>query len=79
MVTTIQLNEDVKKALDRLKSNKETYEDVIISLMKTAEKCKKEREDFLIEGCKEMYQDMIDINKEWEAVDADFDWEWNED
>ena len=34
MVTTIQLNENVKSALDRLKSNKETYEEVILNLMK---------------------------------------------
>ena len=43
MVTTIQLNENVKSALDRLKSNKETYEEVILSLMKIAEKCKREQ------------------------------------
>ncbi len=68
MVTTIQLHENVKSALDRLKSNKETYEEVILSLMKIAEKCKREREQLLIEGCKEMYKDMIEINKEWEGT-----------
>ncbi|MDO8516836.1 MAG: hypothetical protein Q7S33_01815 [Nanoarchaeota archaeon] len=36
----------------------------------------KEQEQFLIEGCKEMYNDMIQINKEWESIDSDFDWEW---
>ena len=30
MVTTIQINENVKKALDKMKTNKETYEDVFI-------------------------------------------------
>lgn len=68
MVTTIQLNENVKSALDRLKSNKETYEEVILNLMKIAEKCKREQEQLLIEGCKEMYKDMIEINKEWECT-----------
>jgi len=68
MVTTIQLNEDVKNALDRLKTNKETYEQVILNLMNIAEKCKREQEQLLIEGCKEMYKDMIKINKEWEGT-----------
>lgn len=78
MVTTIQLNENVKNALDRLKSNKETYEEVIINLMKTAEKCKREQEQLLIEGCKVMAKDMIAINKEWENIDSDIDWEWKD-
>ena len=68
MVTTIQLNEDVKKALDRMKSNKETYEEVILNLMKIAEKHKREQEQLLIEGCKEMYDDMLKITKEWEGT-----------
>ena len=78
MVTTIQLNENVKNALDRLKSNKETYEEVIVTLINSAEKCKREQEELLIEGCKVMAQDMIEINKEWESVDSDIDWEWND-
>ena len=77
MVTTIQLNENVKTALDRLKTNKETYEEIIITLMKISEKSKREQEDLLIESCKVMYKDMIEINKEWETADADIDWEWN--
>jgi predicted CopG family antitoxin len=76
MVTTIQLSENVKSSLDRLKSKKETYEDVIVNLMRCAEENKKEQEQLLIEGCKEMAEDMIRINKEWEVVDADIDWEW---
>ena len=74
MVTTIQLNENVKSALDRLKSNKETYEEVILSLMKIAEKCKREQEQFLIEGYKEMAEESLRITKEWEATDATLDW-----
>lgn len=65
MVTTIQLKKNVKDALDRMKSNKETYEDVILNLMETAEKCKREEEQLLIEGCKEMYGDMLKITQEW--------------
>jgi len=76
MITTIQLNENVKKALDRIKSGKETYEQVIINLMKQVEEQKRKDEALLIEGCREMYKDMIEINKEWEATDASVDWEW---
>lgn len=75
MVTTIQLNENVKKALDRMKSNKETYEDVILNLMKIAEKCKREQEELMIEGCKVMAEESLRITKEWETTDATLDWE----
>ena len=68
MVTSIQLNEEVKKALDRLKSNKETYEEVILNLMKVAEKHRLEQEELLIEGCKEMHADMLKTAKEWEGT-----------
>ena len=78
MVTTIQLNENVKKALDRMKNNKETYEEVILNLMKIAEKCKREQKQLLIEGCRVMAKDMIEINKEWETADSDIDWEWKD-
>jgi len=75
MVTTIQLNENVKSALDRLKSNKETYEEIILNLMKIAEKCKREQEQLLIEGYKEMADESLRIIKEWETTDATLDWE----
>ena len=68
MVTTIQLNENVKKALDRMKSDKETYEEVIVNLMKSAEERKVKQEQFLIEGCKEMAEDTLKITKEWERT-----------
>ena len=76
MVTTIQLNENVKKALDRMKSNKETYEDIILSLMKIAEKCKREQEELLIEGCKEMAEESLKVTKEFEAIENLDNWEW---
>ena len=76
MVTTIQLNEDVKKALDRMKTNKETYEQVILNLMKIAEKCKREQEQLLIEGCKVMAEESLKITKEFEAIENLDDWEW---
>jgi predicted CopG family antitoxin len=68
MVTTIQLNENVKKTLDGLKTGRETYEDVILSLMKFVEKHKREQEQLLIEGCKEMAEESLKIAKEWEGT-----------
>ena len=76
MVTTIQLNENVKKALDRMKSNKETYEEVILNLMKIAEKSKRENEQLLIEGCKVMAEENLKIAREFEAIEDLDDWEW---
>lgn len=78
MVTTIQLNENVKRELDKFNSGKETYEQIIINLMKIVEEQKRKQKELLIEGCKEMYGDMLKITKEWEAVDDELDWEWNE-
>ncbi len=76
MVTTIQLNEDVKNALDRMKNNKETYEEVILNLMKIAEKCKRERAQLLIEGCKVMAEESLKITKEFEGIENLDNWEW---
>ena len=78
MVTTIQLNEHVKEALNGFNSGKETYEQIILKLMEIAEEKKRKKEELMIEGCKEMYGDMLRINKEWEVADAELDWEWDE-
>ena len=79
MVTTIQLNEDVKKALDRIKSKKETYEDVIVNLMQIAEENKRKQEELLIEGYKEMAEESLKIANDWEetlmdGLDKDEKW-----
>lgn len=76
MITTIQLNENVKKELDRLKSMKKTYEEVIVELIKIAEQSKRKKEQLLIEGYKEMAEESLRIAKEFEAIEEDFDWEW---
>lgn len=76
MVTTIQLNESVKESLDKLKNNKQTYEDVILDLMKIAEECRRRQEKLLIEGYKETAEESLKITKEFEAIESDFDWEW---
>ncbi len=68
MVTTIQLNESVKKTLDRLKTERETYENVIVRIIEQIDKQKRKQEELLIEGCREMYSDLVNISKEWELT-----------
>lgn len=76
MITTIQIKQNVKNELDRLKTGKESYEEVILALMKIAEKCKRGQEQLLIEGYKEMAKESLKINKEFEFIEEDFDWKW---
>ena len=79
MITTIQLNKDVKNSLDRMKeTSKETYEEVIVKIMQQVEEQKRKQRELLIEGCKEMAEDSLRITKEFEVADAEIDWEWNE-
>lgn len=69
MVTTIQLNEDVKMALDRLKSkSKRTYEDVIVNLIDKADNDKKNMEELLKEEALEFAEESLRIAKEWEGT-----------
>lgn len=74
-ITSIQIRENVKNALDRMKINKESYEEVILNLMKTAEQCKRNQRELLIEGCKEMAEESLRITKEWETTDAELNWD----
>jgi predicted CopG family antitoxin len=74
-ITTIQIRECLKKALDKLKTNRESYEDVILNLLKTAEQCKRNQRDLLIEGCKEMAEENLRITKEFEAIEDLSEWE----
>ena len=76
MVTTIQLNENVKKELDKLKKDKETYEEVILELMEIAEKKKREHIELMIEGAKETAEESLKITKEFEAIENLDNWEW---
>jgi len=77
MITTIQIHKNIKNELDRLKETKnETYEDVILELMKIAEQKKRKQTELLIEGCKEMAKDSLRITKEWENTDRTLDWEY---
>lgn len=77
MMTTIQLSDETKRALERAKEkNSETYEQVIQNLLQRIEEQKRKQKELLIEGCKEMAEDSLRITKEWEATDSALDWEW---
>ncbi len=74
MVTSIQIHEVVKKELDILKeNNKESYEDVIMRLIESAEKQKRTQAEFLIQGYKEMAQESLKITKEWAVTETNWD------
>jgi len=75
-ITTIQIRENVKNQLDRLKTNRQSYEEVILNLMKQAEQCKRSKEQLLIEGCKAMAGESLKITKEFESLEDLRDWEW---
>ena len=76
MITTIQIHKKVKDELDILKTENESYEEIILSLMKNVEKQKREQEQLLIEGYKEMAKESLKITKEFETIEEDFDWKW---
>ena len=76
MITTIQIRENVKNQLDRVKqSEKQTYEEIILALIKIAELQKRKQESLLIEGCKVMAEESLKICKEWETTDATLNWD----
>ncbi len=74
MITTIQLSEKTKKALDKVKSGKETYEEAIVHMMRSLEEKKRKNKQLLIEGYQEMAGESLKITKEFETIDEDFDW-----
>jgi len=69
MLTTIQIHTEIKKELDAVKQDKETYEDVILRLLRQAEIQKRKNKQLMIEGCKEMAEESLKICKEFEAAD----------
>ena len=76
MVTTIQLNENIKQELDKRKFGKETYEDVIVNLMKLAEEHKRKQKELLIESCRVMAEENLRITKEFESIENLDEWKW---
>jgi len=74
MVTTIQLNEDVKNALDKMKTNKETYEEIIVKMINQIGEQKRKHIELMIEGAKETAEESLKITKEFEAIENLDDW-----
>ena len=68
MITTIQLREGTKKALLRLRERNETYEEIVLNLIKLVEFQKRKQKELLIEECKEMAEENLKIAKEWEGT-----------
>ncbi len=75
MITTIQIRENVKNQLERLKQSNQTFEEVILTLIKTVEFQKRKQKALLIEGCKVLAKENLRICKEWESTDATLDWD----
>jgi predicted CopG family antitoxin len=77
MITTIQLHADVKEALNRMKKTpRESYEDIIVRMMKMINKNKKEHEKLMKEGCIVMAEESKKLAEEWMEVSTSADWEW---
>ena len=76
MITTIQIHENVKNELDRLKEGRQTYEEVILNIIKLVEQQKRRQKALLIEGYKEMAQESLKITKEFEPLEKELEWEW---
>jgi len=76
MITSIQIHENVKNELDRLKEGKQTYEEVIINIIRLVEQQKRMQKALLIEGYKEMAQESLKITKEFEPLEKELEWEW---
>ena len=71
MVTTIQVHEKLKKQLESLKQERESYEDVIFNLIKETERQKRTQTAFLIESYKEMSKESLKVTKEWSSIDKE--------
>jgi len=77
MITTIQIDDAVKKALERMKeSSKESYEDVVVKLISEKELAWRRQEELLIEGCMEMAEENLKITREFEAIEDLKNWQW---
>ena len=79
MITTIQLSKNAKDSLAKLRtSNKQTYEDIVLGLIKLAETEKRKQEKLMIEGCREMSEENLKITEEFESAEDLSKWEWDE-
>jgi hypothetical protein len=81
MISSIQLSRQTKELLDRIRTSpRESYEDIIVGMINEKEKQKKDFEELMIEGYKEMADDDLKMAKEWEStlMDGLDDEDWSE-
>ena len=72
--TTIQIHKEAKKELDKLKEyDRETYEDVIMKLVKVFRAQKAKQMTKMVEGYKEMGEDSKKIVKDWVITEKELD------
>mgnify|MGYP001574915264 CR=1 FL=1 len=77
MISSIQLRNDVKLQLASFKErDNESFEEVIVRMIKQVERQKREQKALLIEGYKEMAEEGLRIQKEFDTIEEDLDWEW---
>ncbi len=72
--TTIQIHKKSKKELDKLKEyDRETYEDVIMKLVKMFKSQKVKQMTKLADGYEEMKEDSKNIVEEWTVTEKELD------
>ena len=72
--TTIQIHKEAKGELDKLKEySRETYEDVIMKLIKMFKSQKVKQMTKMAEGYEEMAGDSKKIVKEWAVTEKELD------
>jgi len=74
MITTIQLSESTKRELLKLKEENQTFEEVIISLLKEIEESKQKNIDLVKAEAKVLNSINLEISKSLEGVE-DVGWE----
>lgn len=79
MISSVQLRSNTKQALDKIKEKpSESYEEVILRLIKLTEQQKRSHINLMIEGAKETANESLKITKDFEKIDQNFDWEWED-
>ncbi len=74
MVTTIQLSEGLKAKLGSMKqAANETYEEVIVRVMKRKDSLEKGNTELLKQGYEEMAATTKQMQKEWSATEKGWD------
>jgi len=77
MISTIQLSKKTKDILAVYRNSpRESYEDAIINLICEIEQSKNSQEELLKEGCIEMAEENLKINKEWKHLDKEVESNW---